>query len=819
MMHGARQGLMTGMRRLVAGAMARDLCAFVVPGPDVARAWGLDLAAAGLHLAGSPRHANLLLIIGDLPPELSDAASVVYAQMPRPRAILALGTDARAPLPGADATGALTQSGLEAGLKDLRRIITQGAFAAEPAEFDAPILGTRIEYTCPMHPEVIRDEPGSCPICGMTLVEREASAQGHAGHGADKPAPEMDHAPQSHAAHGAHAAHTAHAAHGTDAKEPTRFTCPMHPEVISDQPGSCPKCGMHLVPVGGEDTQDHGGHGSHGDHHQHGDHTNHSGHGTDAEEPTRFTCPMHPEVISETPGSCPKCGMHLVPVGAEDTQDHGGHGDHHQHGDHTDHSAHGTDAEEPTRFTCPMHPEVISETPGSCPKCGMHLVPVGAEDTQDHGGHGDHHQHGDHTDHSAHGTDAKEPTRFTCPMHPEVITDQPGSCPKCGMHLVPVGAEDTQDHGGHGEHSAQGKDAGHGGHMHGHSGHGSHSPPQIDGIEANFMSMVDLTRDLPASPDGLKMEWITAPFGPFFPGLPGGLGLMLTLDGDSVAKAEAQSLAGSALGRDLDAHAFVERLASLVPLAPVGMRALACLALTAAAGRDGAGEAAAARAAALERERIASHLSWLAGFASQIGMTWLERRAGALQRALRHADMADVTARARDIKALLARVRAVPLLRTKLGRIGKAGRDDGTTGPVARAAGLATDTRGDDPVYGALGFSIVTQSAGDALARLNQRLDEIAQSLDLIARAGAIELPAPPDIGPASGHGMASIETPRGTATAHLTLKDGRVTEAQITTPFAAHAALIGRITAQSELADALTAIGSLDLDPWEITP
>ena len=630
MMHGARQGLMTGMRRLVAGAMARDLCAFVVPGPDVARAWGLDLAAAGLHLAGSPRHANLLLIIGDLPPELSDAASVVYAQMPRPRAILALGTDARAPLPGADATGALTQSGLEAGLKDLRRIITQGAFAAEPAEFDAPILGTRIEYTCPMHPEVIRDEPGSCPICGMTLVEREASAQGHAGHGADKPAPEMDHAPQSHAAHGAHAAHTAHAAHGTDAKEPTRFTCPMHPEVISDQPGSCPKC---------------------------------------------------------------------------------------------------------------------------------------------------------------------------------------------GMHLVPVGAEDTQDHGGHGEHSAQGKDAGHGGHMHGHSGHGSHSPPQIDGIEANFMSMVDLTRDLPASPDGLKMEWITAPFGPFFPGLPGGLGLMLTLDGDSVAKAEAQSLAGSALGRDLDAHAFVERLASLVPLAPVGMRALACLALTAAAGRDGAGEAAAARAAALERERIASHLSWLAGFASQIGMTWLERRAGALQRALRHADMADVTARARDIKALLARVRAVPLLRTKLGRIGKAGRDDGTTGPVARAAGLATDTRGDDPVYGALGFSIVTQSAGDALARLNQRLDEIAQSLDLIARAGAIELPAPPDIGPASGHGMASIETPRGTATAHLTLKDGRVTEAQITTPFAAHAALIGRITAQSELADALTAIGSLDLDPWEITP
>src|SRR4029450_7487802 len=27
---------------------------------------------------------------------------------------------------------------------------------------------------------------------------------------------------------------------------------------------------------------------------------------------------------------------------------------------------------------------------------------------------------------------------LTCPMHPEVITDHPGNCPKCGMKLVPV---------------------------------------------------------------------------------------------------------------------------------------------------------------------------------------------------------------------------------------------------------------------------------------------------------------------------------------------------------------------------------------------
>lgn len=27
-------------------------------------------------------------------------------------------------------------------------------------------------------------------------------------------------------------------------------------------------------------------------------------------------------------------------------------------------------------------------------------------------------------------------TQYTCPMHPEVVTDHPGKCPKCGMDLV-----------------------------------------------------------------------------------------------------------------------------------------------------------------------------------------------------------------------------------------------------------------------------------------------------------------------------------------------------------------------------------------------
>lgn len=34
------------------------------------------------------------------------------------------------------------------------------------------------KWTCPMHPQVVRDAPGSCPICGMTLVPVEAGAVG-----------------------------------------------------------------------------------------------------------------------------------------------------------------------------------------------------------------------------------------------------------------------------------------------------------------------------------------------------------------------------------------------------------------------------------------------------------------------------------------------------------------------------------------------------------------------------------------------------------------------------------------------------------------
>src|ERR1700732_1996855 len=84
-------------------------------------------------------------------------------------------------------------------------------FRAEPARYlrahakaSLAIQGTRLtlppaaEYTCPMHPEIRRDKPGSCPKCGMALEPVAPQALG----------------------------------------QKVEYTCPMHPEIVREAPGN-----------------------------------------------------------------------------------------------------------------------------------------------------------------------------------------------------------------------------------------------------------------------------------------------------------------------------------------------------------------------------------------------------------------------------------------------------------------------------------------------------------------------------------------------------------------------------------------------------
>ncbi|MBL8922936.1 MAG: efflux RND transporter periplasmic adaptor subunit [Myxococcaceae bacterium] len=109
-------------------------------------------------------------------------------------------------------------------------------------------------YVCPMHPGVVQDRPGQCPSCNMKLVK------------ADAPAPK--------------------------AAAAEMYVCPMHPGVVQDRPGQCPSCNMKLVKA-------------------------------DAPAPKAaaagetYVCPMHPGVMQDRPGQCPSCNMKLVKADAK----------------------------------------------------------------------------------------------------------------------------------------------------------------------------------------------------------------------------------------------------------------------------------------------------------------------------------------------------------------------------------------------------------------------------------------------------------------------------------------------------------------------
>jgi hypothetical protein len=63
-------------------------------------------------------------------------------------------------------TGKLTLSSALHPVHDIQ----EEAVANSPTTED----GSGATYVCPMHPEIVRKEPGNCPICGMKLVPKKS---------------------------------------------------------------------------------------------------------------------------------------------------------------------------------------------------------------------------------------------------------------------------------------------------------------------------------------------------------------------------------------------------------------------------------------------------------------------------------------------------------------------------------------------------------------------------------------------------------------------------------------------------------------------
>ena len=166
------------------------------------------------------------------------------------------------------------------------------------------------------------------------------------------------------------------------------YVCPMHCEgdKTYDAPGDCPVCGMHLK-----------------------------------EQAEEYICPMHCEgdKTYDAPGNCPKCKMKLV---AKSTIDVGNKVAEHNHKhEHVHNHKHKHSQKGKGVFYCSMGCEgdKTYDEPGSCPVCGMDLIEQ--------------------------PTLIQTTSKYTCPMHPEIIEDKPGNCPICGMDLIAVEPDESEE--------------------------------------------------------------------------------------------------------------------------------------------------------------------------------------------------------------------------------------------------------------------------------------------------------------------------------------------------------------------------------------
>ena len=134
-----------------------------------------------------------------------------------------------------------------------------------------------------------------------------------------------------------------------------------------------------------------------------------------------YTCPMHPEVKRKSPGKCPKCGMELVLTGRSKDEDR------------SDQPEEQRESSEQPSETAAL---VLRLDPAALTYKGrsftewldrLERVLEKMEGVEAQGRSG------------ASSDVAGAARKYSCPMHPEVVRDQPGKCPKCGMDLEPQG--------------------------------------------------------------------------------------------------------------------------------------------------------------------------------------------------------------------------------------------------------------------------------------------------------------------------------------------------------------------------------------------
>jgi FtsP/CotA-like multicopper oxidase with cupredoxin domain/uncharacterized Zn finger protein (UPF0148 family) len=213
---------------------------------------------------------------------------------------------------------------------------------------------TKVVYTCPMHPEIQQSKPGNCPKCGMTLVKKtikvaapKTAPKKTVKQPAAKPTNKQDYSSQKPAA----------AAKTSTGNDEVR-------EMVKEMRGMMQEMKTTVTELKGivremkgadEQTDTATTEAQH-------DHVINMPN-IDTSKPVSkvvYSCPMHPEVQSDKPGKCPKCGMTLIRKTVTVKE-----------------PAKQTGMQQPQSkvvYTCPMHPEVQQDKPGNCPKCGMTLV-------------------------------------------------------------------------------------------------------------------------------------------------------------------------------------------------------------------------------------------------------------------------------------------------------------------------------------------------------------------------------------------------------------------------------------------------------------